>query len=147
MNAAEWLREWAVVGQTYALDVRASYWWYLNWCKDTGARSVAVGPFSQYLSSRGLQKTRERSGADRIWRYVGTLLEEESNVLDGVSQAADSTSERERRASVEVVGVDIGVVFEVDHCLIRVPACLYGSLGRVLQILAHDAEPTEPVTS
>lgn len=143
MSVREWVRLGWRPGEYYQWEVGAAYRGYSQWCSTIGRHRVSVAVFTEYLASRGLRKVRERVGAARVWYFSGTLLEEESDVLDGVGQAADGSSERERSSSIGVVGVDVGVVFEVDHCVIRVPASLYSRLGRVLQILAHDGEPTE----
>lgn len=143
----DWVRQWGRVGDEYKISGRELYTSHVRWCVDTGRQPLPFSTLSEYLLERGLAKVRERAGVERTLFFAGTLLEEESDVLDGVGQASDRARERERGASIEIVGVDVGVVFEVGHCVIRVPTSLYSRLGRVLQILAHDGEPTDPGVS
>lgn len=141
MNVHEWLRQWAVVGTVYALSTAVTYRRYLEWCEGIGRLPVSMSVFSECLAAHGLHRVRERDGAARVWRFVGTFLEEESDVLDGLGQAADRERDGQHRVSINVGVLDVR--FEVDHCVIRVPTSLFSKVGRALQVLVHDVEPTE----
>lgn len=141
MSAREWVRQWGVAGRTYENTVQGAQDTYVGWCAAVGRHPVSATALSGYLIERGLRKQRMLTATGRVWCYVGTLLEEEGDLGDGVGQVPDRASDRQSSAPLEVVGVEVS--FEVGYCVLRVPDSLIGEVGRVLQMLAHAAEPTE----
>lgn len=138
MSVREWVRYRLRVGQVCdPAPVAELYRDYSWWCKDTNRRAVSAGPFREYLLSRGLSNIR----VDRVWCLVGTVLEEQGDLTDRVGQVPDREREGQRDVSVEVSRIEI--IFEGDHCVVRVPRRVVSELDGGLQIHVHGAEPSD----